>query len=241
MKRKIIAMILAPVCCLLAGGCNTVSDDNPFQADNNIASYHPIDTSKTVITLGQFLSVDLAPLEEKIEAHFPEVEIVVTKKEAGYSYHMYEDYLAKGGDLPDIILSSHKIGENDYLYDLATESFVEHYQLTALNALNVNGSLYQIPLTSSAFGIFYNKTLFEKNGWEIPADLDAFYTLCETIEQSGVRPFAPCFKYFSTLEDVGIGLSYEKTLKSANSLVAYDRFAHGLQGCDGLIEPMRLS
>jgi len=48
---------------------------------------------------------------------------------------------------------------------------------------------YRLPWTSGVGGIYYNKTMFDKYGWEIPATYDELIELCDTIvdEQAPVE------------------------------------------------------
>ena len=53
-----------------------------------------------------------------------------------------------------------------------------------------NGKLYSIPSEIETLVLYYNKSLFEQNGWEAPATLDELMTLAETIDAAGIIPFA---------------------------------------------------
>ncbi|SEH26036.1 extracellular solute-binding protein [Rhizobium sp. NFR12] len=53
-----------------------------------------------------------------------------------------------------------------------------------------NGKIYALPKTYETVGLFYNKTLFEKNGWQAPKTLDELETLADTMLKAGVTPFA---------------------------------------------------
>ncbi len=51
-----------------------------------------------------------------------------------------------------------------------------------------DGSLhtYRLPLISGVGGIYYNKVMFEQNGWEIPETYDDLVKLCATIRRDAV-------------------------------------------------------
>ncbi|MCD9024983.1 ABC transporter substrate-binding protein [Cohnella silvisoli] len=51
------------------------------------------------------------------------------------------------------------------------------------------GKTYNIPLVFGSYGTFYDKALFEKNGWEVPADFESFLTLSEKIKAAGISPY----------------------------------------------------
>ena len=53
---------------------------------------------------------------------------------------------------------------------------------------NVYGEHYYLfPFTQGAGGIYYNKTLFEDKGWEVPETYDQLLTLCKKIYDDEVR------------------------------------------------------
>jgi raffinose/stachyose/melibiose transport system substrate-binding protein len=60
----------------------------------------------------------------------------------------------------------------------------------SLNLGMANGKLYSIPSEIETLVLYYNKTLFEQNGWEPPKTLDELNALAEQIDAAGVIPFA---------------------------------------------------
>ena len=207
-----------------------------FCADNEILSYEPVDFTKTVITMGQFTSGDVEAIETALEKQFPEIDIVTLDQASVSDFDYYAEHPEKAGDLPDIMfLPALRDRKGDVFYDLSAEDFVSRYHLSALNDLSAGGKLYQLPVSSSAIGIFYNKTLFEQHGWDVPSTIDDFYALCEEISAEGIRPFVPCFKY--SVRDVGFGLSNREVFSTVEKKVQYDQFVNGEIGCKGLLEP----
>ncbi|WP_409340735.1 ABC transporter substrate-binding protein [Paenibacillus sp. MBLB4367] len=56
-------------------------------------------------------------------------------------------------------------------------------------ALKVDGKFYQIPMGAYALGLFYDKTFFEKNGWnQNPKTWDEFKKLITDIKAKGIIP-----------------------------------------------------
>ncbi|MDR2784480.1 MAG: extracellular solute-binding protein [Treponema sp.] len=53
---------------------------------------------------------------------------------------------------------------------------------------SVDGRLYSLPKTYESMVLFYNKTLFEKNGWQVPETWAEFDTLCAKIKATGITP-----------------------------------------------------
>ncbi|MFT4041198.1 MAG: extracellular solute-binding protein, partial [Thermomicrobiales bacterium] len=60
----------------------------------------------------------------------------------------------------------------------------------SLDLGKANGKLYSIPTELETLVLYYNKTLFEQNGWEPPKTLDELMTLAATIDEAGIIPFS---------------------------------------------------
>lgn len=60
----------------------------------------------------------------------------------------------------------------------------------ALDLGMVDGKLYSTPMEVETLVLFYNKTLFEANGWQPPTTMDELFTLCGQIKAAGIVPFA---------------------------------------------------
>ena len=88
-----------------------------------------------------------------------------TESFVGSDPFAYMSLQSEHESLPDISFASRTAPENDFLYDLSAEDFVSRYNLSALNAMNIKGKLYQIPIGNTVTGIAYNKTLFDQYGW----------------------------------------------------------------------------
>ena len=239
-QRNIVMSLVVVIVAMVVGLTGCSGQNNPaealFYSDNDILSYEVVDLNKTVITMGQFASGDVRAIEAALEKQFPTIDVVVLDQASVTDFEYYAENYAMADELPDIMfLPTHKDRAGDVFYDLSAENFVSRYHLSALNDLSSGGKLYQLPVSSSAIGIFYNKTLFEEHGWEIPSTLDDFYDLCDEIASEGIRPFVPCFKY--SVRDVGFGLSNREVFSSVEKKMQYDEFVKGEASCKDLMEP----
>jgi len=234
MKRTgIAAALLAALLTLSACAAK-----NPYTRSDDIISYKPVDSAKTVITVGKYAVANSDELEAALEAKFPKVDFVFTEPDAGDNDIAYMKLMSDGGKLEDIQFCAHIIGaDNDFLYDMSGENFTGAFNLSSLDSMSVDGKLYQIPVSNTLMGIAYNKSLFERSGWQVPADLDELYALCDTIEAAGIRSFVPCLKYYTVDESVAFGLSYDDVFASAEKQVLYHDFYSGNGSCQGLLEP----
>lgn len=244
MKSIYVKCLVSAAAALLSfSGCSGTgkaekTQSSEYLAANEIVSYQPINTEKTIITMGKYTAFDESPLEEALESKFPDIELVWKETFVGADPIAYMTLQSQHGSLPDIGFAGRTAPENDFLYDLSAEDFVSRYNLSALNAMNVEGKLYQIPIGNTVTGIAYNKTLFDQHGWKAPETLEEFYSLCETISAKGIRPFAACLKYYTTLESMGLGLSFDDVLADIEKQTQYNEFVQKNASCRDLLEPM---
>lgn len=209
-----------------------------LKAENEILTYKPVEDSKTVITFGKYQAFDEAPLEAAIEERFPELDVIFVESLAGTDPIAYMALQSRADALPDLMFTSRAAQDNDFLYDLSAEGFISRYNLSALNTMSIKGKLLQVPISNTVVGIVYNKTLFDQYGWTAPDSLEEFYALCDTISETGIRPFNVCLKYYSTIESTALGLSYDKVLSDLDKQNRYNSFIQQEASCRGLLEPM---
>jgi raffinose/stachyose/melibiose transport system substrate-binding protein len=104
-----------------------------------------------------------------------------------------------GGGGPDIVTTpgpsfAYELALADQLLQLdeyaAAQGWDESFIPWALDLGKVNGELYSIPSEVETLVLYYNKTLFEENGWTPPTTLDELMTLSEEIDAAGIIPFA---------------------------------------------------
>ncbi|MFT5193131.1 MAG: raffinose/stachyose/melibiose transport system substrate-binding protein [Cellvibrionaceae bacterium] len=59
----------------------------------------------------------------------------------------------------------------------------------ALNLGQVDGELYSLPDEMETLVVYYNKTVFDTNGWEVPTTVDELHALAAEIDAAGIIPF----------------------------------------------------
>jgi len=204
------------------------AQEETFFRPNEIVSYKPVDLRKEVVTVGKYTPFDSDALEQLLETQFPEIDFVFLERTVGSESKAYFEEWGDHGDLEDMLFVPKIYGDaKPYFYDFSGEDFLDGFSLTALQSVSVDGKIFRIPLTTSAFGIFYNKTLFDERGWKIPEDLDEFYRLCDEITDTGIRPFVPCFKYNETISSVGAGLCSGQLFDNVDTIVQLKDYSAG--------------
>ena len=105
----------------------------------------------------------------------------------------------QGGEGPDIIQSPGPAFVMDYveaghvlpLDDYAGQySWAEAIYPWAMDVGRVDGTLYSLPLTYETMVLFYNATLFDQMGWEVPVTSAELETLAQAASDAGLLPFA---------------------------------------------------
>lgn len=104
-----------------------------------------------------------------------------------------------GGGGPDIVTTpgpsfAYELAQAGQLVALddlaASEGWAEAFVPWALNLGRVGDKLYSLPAEQETLALYYNKTLFEANGWEPPTTMEELMALAETIQAAGIIPFA---------------------------------------------------
>jgi raffinose/stachyose/melibiose transport system substrate-binding protein len=66
----------------------------------------------------------------------------------------------------------------------------ERVATAALDQARINGELYGLPLEIDLIGMYANRTLLDKEGWEIPETIPELISFCQTASDAGYIPMA---------------------------------------------------
>ena len=160
-------------------------------AEDEILTLSPVDQNKELVTIHFEYGLNIAgALEQAIETQFPNVDIVMVHDGGNDSTSLLEGNLREGTAC-DLVFSRvlQKLtgAPQDYFYDLSGEKFVNNFYLTSLETcVQPDGGLYYLPGPSNLYGIIYDKTVMEENGWKVPTSYTEFVELIQTIDNSGL-------------------------------------------------------
>ena len=233
-KKLTGAFLAAILICGLVGCGQTGQPARQGTAAHEVLTLNPIPEDKTLITLRSTDGVQVEALEQGIEAHFPDVDIVVTN-------NTWIGNDMANANFQDIILVANSIqvqwDAQGSLIDLSSENYLQNYYLSALQSSVEGDGVYYLPGPSNIYGVVYNKDMFAAHGWEVPTTLDEFIALCQTIEAEGVRAIQPALFYRDAGRQFFTGFTYEPIFAGLENSVWYDAYRTGKAVMAGHMEP----
>ena len=144
---------------------------------------------KVELTLDKNLEDVIGPSMQGGE--YPDVVHLATGRPAALTDQFVKDNLIL--DITDV-LSMTIPGENGTVGDKIMPNFVSDSSGT--NPYS-DGKTYLAPMFYSPCGLFYNKGLFEANGWEVPTTWDEMWALGDKAQAEGISLFTyPTTGYF---------------------------------------------
>ncbi len=189
--KKVFSGTMVLLLTLAMTGCGVSASLPKGAAENEILTTRAVDQNKTVITVRVENGISqYGSLEEVLEEKFPQVDFVLRHDGSINSEYTIRENL-EAGVACDLLMSRSLTTIDDiaadYLLDLSAESFVDQYYVNAVNSCaGTDGKLYYLPGPSDVYGIVYDKTMFEENGWELPHSYSEFVELLNTIRDAGL-------------------------------------------------------
>lgn len=157
------------------------------------------------------MSTFVAYVHEK----YPEINLEVVPY-SGANTSAYWDAQLAADEMPDIYIKTTYVPGyedlSDRLVDLSGYAFTGNYIEPQIHNVTVDGAVYLLPLYYVCFGITYNKTLLEENGWALPNSFAELKTLAPKVEAAG---------YDLALADIalpGLGFQYLFNILDTNFL-----------------------
>lgn len=169
MKRLLYVFLFGILFCL--SGCK----------QDDVLKDEPI----TILTT----SVEYEAFVDALHEKYPDIEVEFISYK-GFNQTGYIRECLEAGELPDIITTTFFVDEElqkQRMLDLSKYSFVNNYTDYWLNKCNVEGSIYLLPSNYSAIGFYYNKTIMDKYGWELPKNFEELKELSVEIEEAGLN------------------------------------------------------
>ena len=206
MKKFLAVLLCAGLLTMSLAGCGSSSSSDSSSSSSESSSDSEdtgdgsISGSITVWEHDYSYEDSLEAVIEAFNELYPDVEVNYQIKADG-DYDSLLKTAIQSGDGPDLFWTNGTatttmpdLVENGVcldLTDVVDVSFIEESSPNALDLGEVDDGLYSIQwLTLDTRTCYYNKDMFEENGWEIPTTFSEFEELLATIKASGTTPIA---------------------------------------------------
>jgi raffinose/stachyose/melibiose transport system substrate-binding protein len=184
--KKMLSVIL--VIAMVMVGCSnkeSSSSSDPEEIELNIMMSFPqfMDQWETYADQFEKKMLDEENLKVKVNLEMP-------------SSDQYESILQarlSGNDAPDLFtLHSNNISTYNkagHLTDLSNEPFTEKLFENVKKTITHDGEILVVPIESQAWGVLYNKKIFNELNLKAPETLNELEKITETLKQNGYTPF----------------------------------------------------
>lgn len=210
MRRKVVsAMLLLSMMAGLFAGCGssasestggntgTAKEEGTEASDNSDNSDDADDAGDEVtLTVLAGQSTTDAGIEDMIDEalaeKYPEVTLEWECVDWGNDFQpKMQQYMQSG--LPDIMIGkAQDVATYAPLGVLGTidDTYLDKGLDAARENVTIDGSTYGLVYNALYQGVYYNKTMFKENGWEIPKTMDDLQKIIDDCNAKGITPFA---------------------------------------------------
>lgn len=177
-KKRRLSRLLAVVCAVVVStGCGSAGET---KSTDMAREHEPIIMQAPFRNTSAFIDV--------VHEKYPEIQLEILPY-SGKNYTAYVTAQFASGDMPDIYCTTYYVPGrekmDDKLIDLSGYAFTDNYAEARLREVTDGGAIYLLPTYYDCIGITYNKTLLEKNGWELPTSFEELEKLALQVKESG--------------------------------------------------------
>ena len=209
--KKLLAIILALCMVFSMAACGskqarnpetTGSETKPSVQNSGATNEEPREAELNIMmSFPQYMDQWETYVKQFEEKMLAEENIKVTVNLEMPSSDQYESILQarlSGDDAPDLytLHCNNLATYNDagYLYDLSGEALADVIYENVKQTVTIDGKLLAVPIESQAWGVLYNKAIFEECGLKAPDTLSDLESICETLKAKGYTPFMLAFQ-----------------------------------------------
>ena len=204
MRRKVVsAMLLLSMMAGLFAGCGSSTSESTggntgtAKEEGTEASDSSDDAGDEVtLTVLAGQSTTDAGIEDMIDEalaeKYPEVTLEWECVDWGNDFQpKMQQYMQSG--LPDIMIGkAQDVATYAPLGVLGTidDTYLDKGLDAARENVTIDGNTYGLVYNALYQGVYYNKTMFKENGWEIPKTMDDLQKIIDDCNAKGITPFA---------------------------------------------------
>lgn len=205
MKKKLITWIAATSFVLgLLTGCTAKEETAENQTNSQTTAISDSGSEKESIS-GETVELEFLfgdPNRTEIFSRIVEdfnqsqSEVHVTFNATGTNH--LEELMTRlaTNDVPDLTsqLQGYELKsyvDAGHIKDISSEPYLSYIRDTELDTVSIDGGVFGIPMDTQAWGVFYNKDLFEQAGIkEVPKTVTQLQECVEKLEAAEITPFA---------------------------------------------------
>lgn len=195
-KKKLLALVLAFGCMASTlAGCGSNKEAKDSNSSEAVAESTAKEESNDKVSDHEVIRMqspfrNASGFIDIVHEKYPEINLEIIPY-SGQNYTAYVKAQLEADDLPDIYCTTvYAPGRQDLsgkLLDLSGYGFTDNYQEARLREVTENGAIYLLPSYYTCIGITYNKTLLEKNGWELPKSFKELEELAPKVKEAGYQ------------------------------------------------------
>jgi raffinose/stachyose/melibiose transport system substrate-binding protein len=186
--KKFVSILLT--LAMLAGMATVAVAEAPREAQLNVMMSFPQYMDQWESYAKQFEAKMLAEQNVKVTVNI--------EMPSSDQYDSVLQARLTGDDAPDLYtLHCNNIGvynKAGYLTDLTSQPLSAKLYDNVRATVTVDGKVMAVPIESMAWGVLYNKDIFEKAGVAVPETLTDLKAVCATLKDKGYTPFMLAFQ-----------------------------------------------
>lgn len=196
-KRTLCAIMASALVASFAG-CGSSGQSGSASAATGSA-----DGEKTVIAMVHYMgeqtkrdALDL--LIEAYQEKNPNVEFDVQTVSSEQYVTTYKTRI-QANDALDLFFGKPQalteFVNGGHFMDLTGEPLLDNLQDILVDECTIDGKVYGVPLDMQVKGAFYNKSMFEEMGVEVPTTRTEFLNVLETFNDAGILPLTHAYNF----------------------------------------------
>ncbi|MEG1525063.1 MAG: extracellular solute-binding protein [Clostridia bacterium] len=193
----LVAMLLSLACAPAATA--PAEETAPESAPTDEATVEPAEKEKIEMTMGSWRTDDVDQMNALLSAYNALVPNVTIKFQPTNppDYNATLRLQLDSGTGPDLMYArsyatGQELFEAGYFADCSNiPGLMENFTASNLAPWQTkDGKMFAVPFAAVSHAVYYNKTIFAKEGLTIPETFEDFLTLCETLKKKGITPLA---------------------------------------------------
>lgn len=199
MKKKVVSIFLmATMAVGMLAGCGSSGDsasDSSTKKEDTADASGDSDEEVTLTVLAGQSTTDAGiedMIDEALAEKYPNITLEWECVDWGNDFQpKMQQYLQSG--LPDIMIGKAQdvatYAPQGVLGEIDSE-YLDRGLDAARENVTIDGKTYGLVYNALYQGVYYNKDMFEENGWEVPKTLDDLQAIIDDCNKKGITPFA---------------------------------------------------